>query len=110
MDETQAHLKFLGLREQPFAPTADPVYFYATHAHKECLFRLWSSIDSRHGIAVVLESNLVLRESYREFFVAFELFSVLIFSVEYIARLWAATEKPRYAGLSPLRARLRYAL
>jgi len=54
MDETQAHLEFLGLREQPFAPTADPVYFYATREHKECLFRLWNSIDSSHGIAVVL--------------------------------------------------------
>lgn len=63
-----------------------------------------------NGIAVVLESNLVLRKSYREFFIAFELFSVLIFSIEYVARLWAATEKPKYAGLSPLRARLRYVL
>ncbi len=54
MDETQAHIEFLGLREQPFAPTADPVYFYATREHKECLFRLWNSIDSGHGIAVVL--------------------------------------------------------
>ncbi len=54
MNETQSHLSFFGLREQPFAPTADPVYFYATRGHKECLFRLWSSIDGRHGIAVVL--------------------------------------------------------
>jgi len=62
-----------------------------------------------NGIAVVLESNVLLRDSYREFFIAFELFSVIIFSIEYVARLWAATEKPHYAGLSPLRARLRYA-
>ncbi len=54
MDIEQAHLNFFGLREQPFAPTADPSYFYATKEHKECLFRLWSSIDARHGIAVVL--------------------------------------------------------
>ena len=54
VSETQSHLEFFGLREQPFAPTADPVYFYATREHKECLFRLWSSIDQRHGIAVVL--------------------------------------------------------
>ncbi len=54
MDETQSHLKFFGLREQPFAPTADPAYFYATQEHKECLFRLWNSIDGRHGIAVIL--------------------------------------------------------
>ena len=56
MEDTQSHLSFFGLREQPFAPTADPVYFYATREHKECLFRLWSSIDERHGIAVILGS------------------------------------------------------
>lgn len=48
------HLDFFGLREQPFAPTADPSYFYATRDHKACLFRLWNNIDERHGIAVVL--------------------------------------------------------
>lgn len=54
MDELQPILDFFGLREQPFAATADPVYFYATRGHRECLFRLWNSIDQRHGIAVVL--------------------------------------------------------
>lgn len=54
MDENRELLSFFGLREQPFAPTADPAYFYATREHRECLFRLWSSIDQRHGIAVVL--------------------------------------------------------
>lgn len=54
MNQTQSFLDFFGLREQPFAATADPAYFYATREHKECLFRLWNSIDERHGIAVVL--------------------------------------------------------
>jgi type II secretory pathway predicted ATPase ExeA len=54
MNATQSSLKFFGLKEQPFAATADPAYFYATRGHKECLFRLWSSVDERHGIAVVL--------------------------------------------------------
>lgn len=54
MDETQQYLRFFGLKEQPFAPTADPTYFYATRLHKECLFRLWNSVDERHGIAVIL--------------------------------------------------------
>ena len=35
-------------------PHPDPVYFFATQGHKECLFRLWNAIDARHGIAVVL--------------------------------------------------------
>jgi len=54
MDSTQPYLQFFGLREQPFAPTADPAYFYAARGHKECLLRLWNSIDERHGIAIVL--------------------------------------------------------
>jgi type II secretory pathway predicted ATPase ExeA len=54
MDDNQAVQSFFGLREQPFAPTADPAYFYATNEHRECLFRLWNTIDQRHGIAVVL--------------------------------------------------------
>ncbi len=54
MNETPVHLNFFKLRRQPFAPTADPAYFYATRDHKSCLYRLWSGIDERHGIAVVL--------------------------------------------------------
>lgn len=54
MDEQDAVQRFFGLRSQPFAPTADPAYFYASRAHKECLFRLWSAIDARHGLALVL--------------------------------------------------------
>lgn len=54
MDESQSYSGFPELREQPFAPTADPAYFFATQGHKECLFRLWNAIDARHGIAIVL--------------------------------------------------------
>lgn len=54
MTADRFHLDIFGLREQPFAPTADPTYFCATREHKSCLFRLWTSIDERHGIAVVL--------------------------------------------------------
>jgi general secretion pathway protein A len=54
MEEPPAGLSFFGLAEQPFAATADPAYLYATRTHKECLFRVWSSIEERHGIVVVL--------------------------------------------------------
>lgn len=54
--QASAHsaLGFFGLREQPFAATADPAYFFAARDHKECLFRLWNGIDDRQGIAVIL--------------------------------------------------------
>ncbi len=63
-----------------------------------------------NGIAVVLESNPAVHLEYIGLFSAFEVFSVVIFSAEYLARLWAAAEHPRYAGMSAIRARLRYLL
>ncbi len=63
-----------------------------------------------NGLAVVLESNARLYADYREFFVAFEVFSVSVFTIEYLARLWAATEHPRYSGTAPWLARFTYAL
>ncbi|MCH8203842.1 MAG: AAA family ATPase [Candidatus Hydrogenedentes bacterium] len=56
MNDTPLHLDYFRMRKQPFAPTADPAYFYATQDHKSCLFRLWTGIDERYGIAVVLGS------------------------------------------------------
>ncbi|MDZ4857501.1 MAG: AAA family ATPase, partial [Candidatus Hydrogenedentes bacterium] len=52
--QAQSFLNFFGLCEQPFAATADPAYYYATAAHRECLFHLWNTVDERLGIAVVL--------------------------------------------------------
>jgi general secretion pathway protein A len=52
----QTLLDYFGFTEQPFAATADPAYYYATNAHRECLFHLWNTVDERHGIAVVLGS------------------------------------------------------
>ncbi len=54
MSTSRLDMNFFGLREQPFAPTADPSYFCATRDHKACLYRLWNSIDERHGIALIL--------------------------------------------------------
>jgi len=62
-----------------------------------------------NGFAVVLESNPEIFAAYADLFFAFEVFSVSIFTLEYVARLWAATEHPRLKGMSPWRARLRYA-
>lgn len=52
--QAQSFLSFFGLHEQPFAATADPAYYYATAAHRECLFHLWNTVDERLGIGVVL--------------------------------------------------------
>lgn len=62
-----------------------------------------------NGVAVVLESVPSIGRDYRTFFALFERFSILVFTVEYVARLWSIVEldNPRYKH--PLWGRLRYA-
>lgn len=59
--------------------------------------------------AVILESQVSLHLATPAFFHGFEIASVVIFTLEYLARLWAAPADPRYEGLRPARARLAYA-
>ena len=60
-------------------------------------------------VAVALESVPTLQMSYGKWLYNFELFSVVVFSVEYVARVWSA---PAKRGVdftdSPLRSRFRY--
>ncbi len=60
--------------------------------------------------AVVLESVPEIGEKHYATLAAFDFLSVMIFTVEYAARIWVAPEHPSYFDLSPARARLRYAL
>ncbi len=57
-------------------------------------------------LAVVLESVAGLAHRHGHLFLWFERFSVAVFTAEYLARLWACTGDPRYAG--SIRGRLRY--
>ena len=60
-------------------------------------------------VAVALESVPTLQMSYGKWLYNFELFSVVVFSVEYIARVWSA---PAKRGVdftdSPMKSRFRY--
>lgn len=66
------------------------------------------TLISLNVLAIVLDSVPSLHEAYRAQFYAFEIFSVAIFSVEYLLRLWAITEDPAYAH--PFWGRLHYFL
>lgn len=57
-------------------------------------------------VAYVLESVGWVYEAYGGAFGAFELFSLVVFSVEYGLRAWSCTADPRYRH--PIRGRLRY--
>jgi voltage-gated potassium channel len=57
-------------------------------------------------IAVVLETVNWIYIRYATFFHIFDIFSVAVFSVEYVLRLWTCTVDPRFRH--PLRGRLHY--
>lgn len=57
-------------------------------------------------LAVVLESVPDLAARHARAFKAFEVLSVAVFTLEYLARVWACTVDPRYAH--PVWGRLRY--
>jgi voltage-gated potassium channel len=59
-------------------------------------------------LAVIAESVPELRARWGRAFYLFEVFSVVVFSVEYLARLWAVVEDPRFRR--PIAGRLRYAV
>ena len=59
-------------------------------------------------LAVMLQSIPALESQFAGLFFAFELFSVAVFSVEYLARLWSCVEEPEYRR--PILGRLRFAL
>ena len=60
-------------------------------------------------IAVALESVPTLQENYGVWFYNFEIFSVIIFTIEYVSRVWSAPAKrDRENGETGLKARMRY--
>jgi voltage-gated potassium channel len=61
-------------------------------------------------IAVTLESIPQYEARYGGIFAAIELFSLVVFTVEYGLRLWSAVEHGPHLHLSARRARLKYAL
>jgi len=57
-------------------------------------------------IAVILETVQPIHDAYREFFHIFDLVSIIIFSIEYILRLWSCNHEPRYKH--SIHGRLKY--
>lgn len=58
--------------------------------------------------AVILETVDILYLKYSAFFINFELFSVAVFSAEYILRLWTCNLDKRFR--QPIKGRIRFAL
>lgn len=57
-------------------------------------------------LAVIAESVESIRLQYGHYLTGFEIFSVAVFSLEYVLRIWSCTSVPRF--LHPFMGRLRY--
>ena len=68
------------------------------------------ALISLNVAAIKLESVPSLLASYGGWFELFQIVSVAIFSVEYLARVWSAVELETVDAAHPLRARLKYML
>ena len=60
--------------------------------------------------AVILETVASLRTAYGQFFFGFELFSVAVFTVEYLVRLWVCVEERTDTKAIPWTTRIKYVL
>jgi voltage-gated potassium channel len=61
-------------------------------------------------IAVILESVPATGAAYQSWFDGFEVFSVMVFSVEYVLRVWSSVECDQNVSRRPAFARIRYML
>ena len=59
-------------------------------------------------VVVVLETKYDLFIEYQSYFSAIDLFTVIVFTIEYALRFWVCVRDPRYS--SPVKGRLRYAV
>lgn len=57
-------------------------------------------------LAVILQSDAKINAKFYLFFSRFELFSVVVFTIEYVFRLWSCVEKTKY--INPITGRLRW--
>jgi len=68
------------------------------------------TLISLNVLAVILETLPSLQDQYQTFFNSFEVISVIIFSIEYVARVWCSVENADKNYTHPIRGRLRYML
>ena len=66
------------------------------------------ALISANAVAVVIESVPSIALAWQPFFDAFETFSVAIFSIEYVFRVWSAVESPDPRFHAPVLGRLRH--
>ncbi|NKB60125.1 MAG: ion transporter [Alphaproteobacteria bacterium] len=63
---------------------------------------------SANVIAAILETVESIYAAYGPSFDRFEIFSIAVFSIEYLVRVWVCVDDPERQDQTPLKARLRY--
>lgn len=63
-------------------------------------------IISLNAIAIILDTVPSIHHKYHQFLLDFEVFSVIVFTIEYILRLWSCVENPFFSH--PIKGRLKF--
>jgi len=66
------------------------------------------TLISLNVIAVILETVESISSRHENFFIIFEMFSIVVFTIEYLLRLWACTADRRFEN--PLIGRIQFAV
>jgi voltage-gated potassium channel len=61
-------------------------------------------------MAIIFESEAGFEEQYKTLLYRFEVFSIVVFTAEYILRVWSCVDSRKQYALNPVRGRLRYML
>ena len=61
-------------------------------------------------MAIIFESEAGFGEQYKTLLYRFEVFSIVVFTAEYILRVWSCVDSRKQYALNPVRGRLRYML
>ncbi|WP_064198466.1 MULTISPECIES: ion transporter [Emticicia] len=65
-------------------------------------------IISLNAIAIILDTVPSIHNNYHQILLDFEVFSVIVFTIEYILRLWSCVENPAFSH--PVKGRLKFIL
>jgi voltage-gated potassium channel len=78
------------------------------HSRMRVVSRLLILLIVINLIAVVLESVPRYEHDYGRVFLVIEMVSLVVFTAEYLLRVWAAVEHAPYRHLAPIKARLQF--
>lgn len=111
-------------KDQASLPVPDPV---PERRWRKRVHDILEHVSSDDPVSVIVNSGLValillnvtafaaetvpaIGERYADSFRVFNIFSVAVFSIEYVARLWSCLEIHLFQKVKPMRARIRFAL